>query len=559
MGVQVQDLTKGKMPHEKEFIDFSFDGKYISEFGMVAVFDGDRHTFAASPSFDNETTEVNGAAGQLFWGSNIKSLKRTFHLATDGMTEIQVNEFKKHFQPGRYGKFIEDKLAYRYGYCRVAEVIEFKVVPFQKRIKFLGFPVDVNEYKGEATITFEWDDPYMYSTMNYIEEKDAPTKEDYISVAKAVYNNGIPLYSSWVGNFFRKYGSELGKAILGIMLLGWPSRLTSKLCHLGQDKCLSFNGSRTDPKSELVPDTGHSDITVGNPLIFYNPSNVLTPATITLTFNPHWTTINADNWQPVYFDNIADDINWRVAGYAENRNCIEGTSKLNALEEKEIVNGKECILKAIYMPDLDEFTHKFYYTNPSVFYYINRAIQIAYNYYLKGVASAVELEEQLRAEIVHDKVSKWAISILALIRSNNTLCDKNDVFTANTVSISLTPFGENTSCSANWFAYFNIEMLKFITKNNVFQPFSITFDGKHSETKIQYGYNQMAINGSTTFFDNQEELCGEVMLSPYFYLEGGDTVDEYGYISSCHSLQFRQGGLIINVPHVTLKYDYIYQ
>lgn len=273
------------------------------------------------------------------------------------------------------------------------------------------------------------------------------------------------------------------------MLLGWPSQLASKFCHLGQDKCLSFNGSKTDPKSELVPDIGHSDTTVDNPLIFYNPSNVLTPATITLTFKPHWTTINTDSWQPVYFDNIADDINWRAAGYNENHNCIEGTSKLDAIEEKEIVNEKERILKAIYMPDLDEFTHKFYYTNPSAIYYINRAIQIAYNYYLKGISSAVELEEQLRAEIMHDKVCKWAISILAMIRNNTTLCDKNDIFTANTVALSLASFGIDTSYAANWFVYFNIKMLMFMAKNNIFQSFTITFDGKNSETKLRYGYN----------------------------------------------------------------------
>jgi hypothetical protein len=43
-----------------------------------------------------------------------------FTLATDGMTEAQVNAFKQHFKPGKYGKFIEDKLAYRYGYARIS-------------------------------------------------------------------------------------------------------------------------------------------------------------------------------------------------------------------------------------------------------------------------------------------------------------------------------------------------------------------------------------------------------------------------------------------------------
>jgi hypothetical protein len=63
MGVQVDLLTRGKTCHEKEFIDFEFDGKHISEFGMVAVFDGDRHSFDASPSFEDETSEVRGVSG----------------------------------------------------------------------------------------------------------------------------------------------------------------------------------------------------------------------------------------------------------------------------------------------------------------------------------------------------------------------------------------------------------------------------------------------------------------------------------------------------------------
>jgi hypothetical protein len=51
MGVQVTGLTLNKKCHEKEFIDFEFDGKHISEFGMVAVADGGRHSFDAAPTF----------------------------------------------------------------------------------------------------------------------------------------------------------------------------------------------------------------------------------------------------------------------------------------------------------------------------------------------------------------------------------------------------------------------------------------------------------------------------------------------------------------------------
>lgn len=561
MSLQTDSLTHTssgalRAPWEKEFIDFCFDGKYISEFGMVAVFDGDRHSFAAQPDFDNETTTVNGAAGQLYWGSNIKSKKITFKVATDGMTEQQVNAFKNHFQPGRYGKFIEDKLAHRYGYCRVTQVINFSVLPFRKSINFLGFPLQVNEYKGDATIVFEFDDPYMYSTMNYVEENDKPTETDYINVAKAVYNNGVPLYSSWIGNFYRKYGAELGRAILGVMLLGWSSQLTVKLCHLGKDKCLSFNGSKENPISTLVEDTGHTSINFEDPLIFYNPSNVRTPATITLKFQPHWTPVQASGaWKPVYFDNIADDINWKVAGFTTNCNCIEGTGMMHSQEELVTIDGKQYSTKVIYIPNIDEFGEKFYYTNPSVIYYINRAIQIASNF---NNGAAVELEEQFREEITHNEVSKWAISVLAQIRKDSKYCDANDVFTSGTKNISLKPLANVDSYAAGWFCYFNIMMLRFLESNGTMAPFTITFDGRKSNTSISYTGSSM----TTTFVKqnfSKQEFCGESMLSPYFLLGGGDTVDEHGYICSCHSLQFRRGGEIDDVSHATLEYDYTYQ
>ncbi len=567
MGLQTYSLTHTssgdlRSPWEKEFIDFSFDGKYISEFGMVAVFDGDRHSFAAQPDFDNETTTVNGAAGQLYWGSNIKSKKMTFKVATDGMTEAQVNAFKNHFQPGHYGKFIEDKLAHRYGYCRVSSVINFSVVPFRKNITFLGFPLQVNEYKGDATIVFEFDDPYMYSSMNYVEENDKPTEADYVNVAKAVYNNGVPLYSSWIGHFYRKYGAELGRAILGVMLLGWPSSLSAKLCHLGKDKCLSFNGSKTDPVSSLVEDTGYTGTSTSgeDPLIFYNPSNVRTPATISITFTPHWTTVNTSSWQPVYFDNIADDINWKAAtGFTTNCNCIEGTGMIMAQDEEVKVDGKTQIIKALYMPNLDEFPEKFYYTNPSIIYYLNRAIQIASTFGTNR--AAIELEEKFREEITHEEACQWAISCLAYIRANSTLCDSNDILTDKTISARLYPLISDTTgtYAGNWFCWFNYYIIRFFnTVAGTWKPFTITFDGQKSETSISYTGARFLSGWEWENFSKQE-FCGEVQLSPYFLLGGGDTVDEYGYINSCHSLQFRRGGLLDVASHATLKYDYTYQ
>jgi hypothetical protein len=57
------DLLKSKYPHNTEFIDFSFDGKKITDFGLVAVVDGDRLQFDGGPSFIDETTAINGVVG----------------------------------------------------------------------------------------------------------------------------------------------------------------------------------------------------------------------------------------------------------------------------------------------------------------------------------------------------------------------------------------------------------------------------------------------------------------------------------------------------------------
>jgi hypothetical protein len=63
MGIQVEELTRNLMPWGKEYIDFSFAGRHISEFGLVAVTSGDRYQFAGSPEFEDETSNVNGVWG----------------------------------------------------------------------------------------------------------------------------------------------------------------------------------------------------------------------------------------------------------------------------------------------------------------------------------------------------------------------------------------------------------------------------------------------------------------------------------------------------------------
>ena len=567
MGIQVSSLTQDKKPWQKEFIDFQFDGKYISEFGLVAVSDGDRHTFAASSDFEDETTQVNGYNGQHFWGTNLKARKFTYSLATDGMTEEQLNAFKRHFQPGKYGKFIESHLHYRYSYCRLAEVVEFKLIPFQVKKSLLGQDIYINEYKGEAHITFVQDDPYFYSDKNYVEEINPET-------VRAIYTNGIPIPQSWViSTGMTDNSGQLDIAKLNIMLLDAKGEtLDMPSCHLGSDRMLKKSGE----SGILALDKGHSGIA---PMACYNPSTVDTATKITMTFGPSFTPVNTDNeaWRPVYYNQIADDINSTEYNHLKPWNSIQSS----ILKKVIVTEGN----KVISIPNELEYSHEFKYTSPSMLRSINRTIQIVWQRFNKSnTVSFSQLEELLRSEITHEEVLSWAMSSLAIIKNHQTngvptflnangILDKNARFTG---TIFLNHFGigaTKTLTSTSWFTYFNILMLLFLGGNKrcdilpenmsepgyypQFETIVITFDGEKSETFIKYSHYSRINNKVEKIYD-KEERCGDMILSEYLVLDGGDTINEIGETKSCHFICFFIGGKKQDVNKAKLEYNYTY-
>lgn len=583
MGIQTDLLTKNKQSYEKEFIDFSFNEKYISEFGLVAVFDGDRLSLRGSADFENETTEIKAVPGQYFWGTNFKSKKRTFELATDGMTEKQFNAFKMHFRPGYYGKFIEDSEASRYSYCRVSEVTEFSFVPFRKEISLSFTREDgsitthythINEYKGSVKITFEWDYPFTFSRKKYVEDSELNPSE-FETIFKAIYNNNIAFSTSWVSKFIKNDNAILGLARLNFLRLGYRESYVN-ICHLGTDKCLertNNNGSR------LIEDLGH---TGKNVMVYYNPSTADSQSKISLKYTPAFTEVEysytsgdaAPAWKTIYFSNINDKYN---CGPQLPYNTIEASTILELLGYSE---------PYMYSPTETDFIYKFHYSTPSVINSIHQVISIAEKMYndaggaAGGQVYALSLEEKLRENITNDKVLKWAISCLAFIRTHKDgLCNKelallNTKVTASDLSVDWLG-SDITKIKANWFIYFNLLMLCFFMENtnksslslaagsdfcwdtNI-KPIWVTFDGIEAKTTIKYNYSYVDAGSSVQFFIDQEETCGDMILSPYLKLGGGNTISEDGIIESCYCLRFKRGGEEHDVELATLEYDYVY-
>lgn len=531
MGIQVDLLTRGKTAHEKEFIDFEFNGRHISEFGLVAVFGGDRHSLNAIPEFEDETSEVEGLGGQYFWGSRYKARTRTFTLHTDGMTEAQLNDFKKHFQPGKYGKLIEDKLSCRYGWARLSQSVTLNVVPFKTTIQLLGRNVEVNEYKGEGTINFIFDDPFSYSTINYIEKNNGALNDEEL---RMVYLNNIPfdardesgaiIEASWQFSTIKnKYPLSIGMG----------------------NKAVNVNIASADWAAK------------DNRWHYYNPSSTEAKAKLSISLQYNFTSKNiTSTLTPIYFNEVADSING------------EGYNLISSYKVEENSNGQETVSE----------TGECRYTSSNVVNQINRAIQITKDFYIyhnsANTWNVIELEETLRREITNTQVMAWAASVLRIMMtkifySADTGCFLNE----QTIAVNLLPITGGNGADLNWFYYFNIFMLcmlancsdvqKYHLEDNVYsfgttQTYTIIFDGINSNTFIKYNYNSI-VSQELTKINDWEEKSGEMMCSPYLKLDGGDTLNENGGYQTCHYLTFKKSnGDTVYPVSAALEYTYTY-
>lgn len=584
MGIQVDLLAKNKTL--QDYINFEFDGKQVSDFGLVVVSDGDRLNFAGSSDFEDEVQSINGVNGQYYWGTNFKSLKRDFTLATDGMTEAQLQAFKYHFRPGHYGKFVEAHLPYRESYCRIAAVTNFSMVPFRKltNVAHKGSThsnLYVNEYKGEVKLTLEWDNPYTTSTHQYF-TKEYQEEHGFDSIYDGVFTNNIPLDTSLASTFLPSSNSVLGLGILGKMILGSEDGICD--FHLGTDKklrCEQVNSEWTsslvnewDEDGNLVPDEGAKCIP--GLKVFYNPSTAPTSSKITFYITP---TVNTSDIsvaeQPVYFMDIADKYN--LSKQKSNNNFTPRPYNVIQMSKQKIAAAGHKFVEE----EGKDIKKEFLYSSPNVISSIHKAIDIGWKYCNKKEKAAVLMEEELRQEISHDKVLDWAIAALTLVT------DKDHNFTTNTFTIppeNLEPLGydKSSSVTVNWGKYFNFLMLLFFSKKedgNItlvssktksgstvsawesLSQIKICFDGETSSTYITYNCNTIVnAQGARSYQAVIDEPSGDMIYSGYLKLDGGDFIDESAQISACHYLKFlRAGGEIVsNIDNISLEYKFTY-
>ena len=156
----------------RSFISFSYGGKHIEDFNLIAVTNGDRMEKEAYAPFDDLTTNYDVITGQFYWGTYFRALTLSFTLFTDGIDEQQLDEFKYWFRAGEIKELILAEHPNRAIMARVATQPHLSLLPFEKpiSIKIGGISYDTSTtlYKGEIELEMVADDPFWYAKQNIL-------------------------------------------------------------------------------------------------------------------------------------------------------------------------------------------------------------------------------------------------------------------------------------------------------------------------------------------------------------------------------------------------------
>ena len=208
--------------YQRSFISFSFGGIDIEEFGLIAYCDGSTMERAGSAEFEDLTSSYDILDGESYHGTHFKPFQLSLSLATDGMTQKQLEKFKSWFRGGITRDLVLAEHPNRFICARLQSPPQFHVIPFEHSIRmpafdrFDGEGNNIEEYysvttlyKGTISLTFISSDPFWrayghvigewgeqnqflntWHNYNLSSDVNAHIKKE---VSKIIYEDNIPI------------------------------------------------------------------------------------------------------------------------------------------------------------------------------------------------------------------------------------------------------------------------------------------------------------------------------------------------------------------------------
>lgn len=165
----------------KEYIDIKFGDKWASEFNLVVVSAGDRHTPPTYGNINSNTSTVAGKRGVYKWKTQYNEKIFTVNIAYDNLSIRDISKIKAWLNPSKLQKLIFSDEPFKFYYACLNTDPKFEYVPFlEGENKKVGTKTLVNGvYKGELTLEFNAIDGVGYSTYNTYENVEIEPGLEY--------------------------------------------------------------------------------------------------------------------------------------------------------------------------------------------------------------------------------------------------------------------------------------------------------------------------------------------------------------------------------------------
>lgn len=161
-----------------DFIGFQFGDTKSSDLNIMRVSNGSRYEEDMIPSFKDETQQITGGDGTLYWDSFYTQKTHNIEIAFDSMTEMQMRQFRNTFRADKVDKLIYNESPYKYYYAKVQSAPQLKYICFEINGERI--------YKGEGTIKMISYDPFARQVHKYLDEYDSeeyPNKSQWAEVS----------------------------------------------------------------------------------------------------------------------------------------------------------------------------------------------------------------------------------------------------------------------------------------------------------------------------------------------------------------------------------------
>ncbi len=509
----------------RSFISFTYGGKYIEDFNLIATINNNRLDRIGYSPFNDITTSYENLDGQYYWGTHYNPNQMEFTLSTDGIDQKMLDDFLYWFHAGEIRELILAEHPNRATLARVAEPPQLSLLPFEDDVSItineISYKTKTTLYKGDIQLKLVMDEPHWYAIQNIlgrkISEEGHPTR--YIDMWKAPND---PDEEQYYTNIFASQdalkilyedGIPLGSMIDQNMMLGngalakVEDNETSQIWSIASDDDsiwtdgvprgtgARINGTVTaadkeaDNKIRSAPGTYYGAI--AGAIMNADGQGITSLSSNTDAY--FYYSGNAPAFTEIKF-NLTPQFNDQGYVICPNNSIVGSNPSYNTIIVESV---NQQVLKL---------------TTPNILTSYNKALQIFYKMLNSTEYTWEDVRANIRDSVRHAGVRAWAIKIIDIIKDGETTSGANIINVKDA-------------------------MLRFLTDtNNTPYTLTLTFNSQYGKAigKIQYNTPDANKTDLTDMCSEYgkifEEDVGDMLNSNYIIIRERNYPNQYGRI-----------------------------